>query len=303
MKQYQAGLVSVVIPTYGARGNLRGVIDSVRSQDYTSVEIIVVDDNNPETEERRLTEILMAGYSSDDRVIYIKHEKNKNGAAARNTGINASNGEYIAFLDDDDMFLPNKLSRQVHFLREHPEYDAAYCYAAGDNKSCVLLQGDLRRQLLLLQTRMRTSSLIFSRQSIFELGGFDVTYRRHQDYELLMRFFNHGYLIGCVAEPLIQIGENAGENALGADKLCVLKQTFLEQFWSQIEQLDDSESNYKNRVISKHYATVVIAYLKESQFSNACKIFWNYCRKAPCEFFHVIFSSVNQHIKRLVIKR
>ena len=67
-------------------------------------------------------------FSEHPQIKYIKHEKNKNGSAARNTGVRNSFGEYIAFLDDDDIFLPNKISMQVNYLNKHEEFGAVYCW-------------------------------------------------------------------------------------------------------------------------------------------------------------------------------
>ena len=109
--------VSIVIPTYKNRGGLTNSVDSALAQDYEGlIEVIVVDDNDPNSEFRKSTTELMARYSDNSKVKYICHEVNKNGAAARNTGIKASTGDYIAFLDDDDLFLEGKLTKQVAYL-------------------------------------------------------------------------------------------------------------------------------------------------------------------------------------------
>lgn len=303
MEQVQSSLVSVIIPTYGARGNLKKAIDSVIAQDYSSLEIIVVDDNDPETDARRQTELLMDAFSSVENVLYIKHSSNRNGAAARNTGLFASHGQFIAFLDDDDLFLAGKLSKQVSFLERQPAYAGVYCYADNDLPPRRVLQGDLRKKLLLLETRMYTPSLMFRRESLMSIRGFDESFRRHQDYELLMRFFGTGFLVGCVPESLIHLGGNAGENVLNADKLCLLKQKFLTQFDSYISELSKTEFNYKNRVIAKHYSTVVLAYLKERNIRGAMNIFFIYCTKAPIEFFKVSFYSLFYHLKHIFVKK
>ena len=102
-------LVSVVIPTYG-RSNLLGrAIDSVLNQTYGNIEIIVVDDNGIGNSHQRQTEELLQKYIERNEIIYIKHQKNSGGSVARNTGIRSSKGEYVALLDDDDEWFPDKL--------------------------------------------------------------------------------------------------------------------------------------------------------------------------------------------------
>ena len=100
-------LVTIVIPTYKRPDQLKRVIDSCLSQTYSNVEIIVVDDNYPETEYRKATEKVMHLYNNKN-IKYIKHDKNRNGSAARNTGLANATGKYITFVDDDDILYQEK---------------------------------------------------------------------------------------------------------------------------------------------------------------------------------------------------
>ena len=94
-------LVSVVIPTYGGAEFLKRCVDSVLSQTYPNIEIIVVDDNGLDTPNQLLTAKVMAEYNNNASVKYVCHKVNINGSAARNTGFKNSKGEYIALLDDN----------------------------------------------------------------------------------------------------------------------------------------------------------------------------------------------------------
>src|SRR5699024_2755734 len=121
-------LVSVIIPTYGLPDTLEDSVKSVLMQDYSQIEVFVVDDNDPNSEERNKTEILMDNLlKQDTRLQYLKHEKNKNGSAARNTGFRQSTGKFVCFLDNDDVFLQGKIKAQIQFLQENNEFDAVYC--------------------------------------------------------------------------------------------------------------------------------------------------------------------------------
>src|ERR1051325_7839947 len=102
-------LVSVIVPTYNRANLLRETIESVLAQTYPNIELIVVDDGS--TDE---TPELLKQY--DDRLAYIR-KQNAGGTAARNTGILAAHGEYLNFLDHDDLFLPTKIERQVKILQ------------------------------------------------------------------------------------------------------------------------------------------------------------------------------------------
>lgn len=102
-------------------------IKSVLGQTYINVQVVVVDDNDPNTDWRINTEKVMESFACDSRVKYVKHNHNMNGSVARNTGIKEADGEIVTFLDDDDEYYPEKIEKQVKFLLENPSYKAVYC--------------------------------------------------------------------------------------------------------------------------------------------------------------------------------
>lgn len=290
--------VSVIIPTYKNRGGLINSIESVLSQDYDNIEIIVVDDNDPCTAERKITEELIKQYTSNPRFKYIRHEKNRNGAAARNTGIRNSKGEYIAFLDDDDLFLDNKISKQVAYLESHPEHDAVYCLAQKKNKvaSSAIIEGNGTKEILLLKSNFYTPTLMFRREALIQINGFDENFIRHQDYELLLRFFSKKHTIGCVPDVLVEIGTNAGENMLSGEKLQQLKQYFFNQFNEYIVYENQNTPGFSNKVYATHYATVFLNHIKYINIKLAIVTFKNYFFKSPTTFLSIIFKSFMIHI-------
>lgn len=292
-------LVSIVIPTYKNRGRLNSSVQSALGQSYDHIEVIVVDDNKPESEERANTASLMKEFAVDKRVKYIQHPKNLNGATARNTGIKASMGAYIAFLDDDDTFLPEKIKRQVDYLQSHPENHAVYCYAGRNGKRYgkSSYEGDATKEMLMLNTCMYTPTLMFRRDSLIKIKGFDETFRRHQDYDLMLRFFHAGYKIGCLPEILSEIGTNEGENALAGVKLEETKAYFFEKFGSYINEIEIDNPGFRNQVYAKHYAGVFLTHLKTRHFKMAIKTFNKYFFKAPSIFCGVVANSVKQHLK------
>ena len=292
--------VSVIIPTYKNRGALRASIESVLSQDYPNlVEVIVVDDNDPQSEYRKQTANIMSEYASNSRVKYICHEVNKNGAAARNTGIIASKGDYIAFLDDDDLFLEHKIKEQVAYLDANLDKAAVYCHAKRNGKivSSDIIEGNGSRDILLLQSNFFTPSLMFRRESLMAIHGFDESFRRHQDYELLLRFFAAGYKIGCVPKVLIEIGLNQGENIPTGDKVNKLKEYFFEKFHGFIEREDSITPGFANKVYAKHYASVFLNHIKHLHILMALKIFIKYFIKSPKVFTRVVSHSLFIHFK------
>ena len=249
-------LVSIIIPTYKSGETLRQAIQSVLDQDYRPLELLVVDDNQPGTAERAATEAIMASFAGHPLVTYLQHERNRNGSAARNTGFRQSRGDYLCFLDDDDLFLPGKLTWQVAWLAAHPEHDAVYTWrrqyggVIGSDKS-----GDLSADLLTLSFTPYTSSIMLTRRSCSVLNGFDESYRRHQDYEFLLRFFEQ-FTIGVIPEPLVAIRTNQVDNRLHGKAFRRLKDQFLRQFDSQIRRIEKSRPGFRKQVHAAHYAAV-----------------------------------------------
>lgn len=118
--QNRKPLVSVITPAYNAGPYLRDAVESVLAQTYSDFEHIIVDDGSIDNTAE------VAKSFNDPRVKY-RHQKNSGQSAARNAGIAAAKGKYIAFLDADDLFLPDKLSEQVGYLEAHPDCDFCYC--------------------------------------------------------------------------------------------------------------------------------------------------------------------------------
>lgn len=188
-------LVSVIIPTYRRYDVLPRAIESVLRQSYDNVEILVVDDNDPASAYRTETERVMRHYTVRENVKYIKHEKNKNGSAARNTGFRSSKGEYIMFLDDDDEFLENKILSQVKCL-ESRDKTWGFCYTGtirkrGDkivSRTKERQEGNLLKDALARDTWVFGGSNFMVRRNVYEeVGGFDESFKRNQDEEFLVK--------------------------------------------------------------------------------------------------------------------
>ncbi len=289
--------VSIIIPTYKNNGSLIFAIESVRNQEYENSEIIVVDDNEPNTLHRRKTEKMMERYALMHNVCYIKHEKNLNGSAARNTGFRSATGKYICLLDDDDIFLPMKIHLQVEFLEKNECFQAVYCWRYQHG---ILVtsdrEGDLTEDLLSLTFTPFTSSLMLRYESYKNINGFNESYKRHQDYEFMLRFFEK-YRIGVVGKPLIEIKGNEVNNSLIGKELENLKKQFLLEFDNQIVLIDKKKRGFKNRVYAKHFSTVFWSYCRQGQYLEAFGILFQYSRECGFIFLKYIFDYFIEYLK------
>ena len=191
----QSPTVSVIIPAYNAAAFIGETLDSVYAQTFTDFETIVVNDGSPDTEE---LERALQRFPPSLR--YLKQE-NSGAAAARNTGIRAAQGEFVAFLDADDTWLPEFLEKQVGVLdREHADVVWADARLYGESplagRTFMEVQpshADVTPEnLLSVKVTVLTSTVVARRQPILDVGLFDVELRRGQDFELWLRLARHG---------------------------------------------------------------------------------------------------------------
>lgn len=281
--------VSVIIPTYGGSNSLRKAVKSVLEQSYNNYNVIVVDDNDPETAARKHTETIMSEFADNKKVIYLRHDRNKNGAAARNTGVSYSNSKYICLLDDDDFFMGERIYKQVNFLENNTQFQACYCWRNQNGRIiCGTKEGDLTESILDLSFTPTTSAIMLSKVSYDSINGFDETYKRHQDYEFLLRYFEK-YRMGVVPEVLLGFVGNEVDNQLYGEKLYKLKQQFFTQFSDDIQRIEKNNPGFRKRVYASHFASAVITLLRKGNIFLALKMYFNYGVKGGFIFWKLFF--------------
>lgn len=224
-------LVSVVITSYKRVESTVRAVKSVLVQDYDNIEVIVVDDNGLSTREQRATERSVCEVN-DRRVRYIAHDSNRGGNAARNTGVRNSKGEFIAFLDNDDVYCKSKIRLQVQFLDKNALYSAVSCgrvYLNDHNIRCSSYSGDVNSQGLFLlgwQDSGGTSSLCFRKDKLTETGLFDESLKRQQEVELLFRFLaNHRLFV--LHQHLVEVDTSDRSNIPSTKRYIENKKHFL----------------------------------------------------------------------------
>ncbi len=269
--------VSVVIPTYKRPHFLARAVDSVLAQTYANTEVVVVDDNSPDSPERAKTSEIMKQYRDNPRVIYVLNECPMGGGPARNRGIEAATGEYITFLDDDDIYLPEKVETQLVFTLENDlEMSFTDVYLHDNNGRLVEYRrhtyvNDCSNSELMHQHILHslgpTSTFMIKKTALLDAGGFaDVP--MGQDFMLMWRMIEFGTKIGYYpVSYIIQYlhdGEriSVGKNKIdGENRLYELKKT-------KSSILSPKERKY---VDFRHFAVLSVTSKRSGNFKDFLK--------------------------------
>lgn len=254
-------LVSIVITTYRGYEKLDRAIESVLAQTYPNIEIIIVDDNAKGTKERYLTEKVMERYQKDN-IIYLKHDVNRNGAAARNTGIKAANGRYITFLDDDDYITEDRVEKAILQLKKNSAsvFLCSVCVVRKNigkkivhipKKICV-------KDILLNDSIIGTGSNLFVKMDVVnEVYGFDESFKRYQDREFLLRICKAGKI--CTSDKIQVIkSENTQNNIPDFYLMKDIEDKFIAKFSTEFGLLNNQERwQYKSNTMHMLFKLVL----------------------------------------------
>lgn len=196
-------IVSVIIPAYGQAAFLGDAIRSVLEQTYPYFEVIVVNDTSPDES------AAVVRTFDDPRIILLEHDTNRGLAAARNTGIKAAKGEFIALLDADDLFLQGKLTYHVDYLTNHPEVGATYNARYELHHSSSLIRSLYRPPThvglddFLLGFPFAPSDLVVRSEWFQKVGGFDERLIYYgEDQDMYCRLALGGCAFGFVGHAL-----------------------------------------------------------------------------------------------------
>lgn len=209
MEKTKSALVSIVIPTYSRNDTLVRAIESALNQTYSNIEIIVVDDNPSDSEWRNKTEKLMDRFADESRIHYHKNKKNLGGAGARNEGIAIARGEYIAFLDDDDEYLPENVQQKMNAFNSANNDKLALVYGFSEyiNHGQAVYWKKVNHNGCCLYEAMRenciaaTSQWVARKSALEEVGLFSVVPSK-QDSQLILKLLVAGFEVLCVPEVL-----------------------------------------------------------------------------------------------------
>jgi len=295
--------VSVIIPTYRRSEFLTRAINSVLQQTYKNVEIIIVDDNGVGTADQIETEESLKNvFGGEEHIKYIKNEKNVGASQSRNNGVANSCGEYICFLDDDDVYLPDKIEGQLKFMQDNglelsfsdikmfddndKQVDAriySRYVKSTDNES--LLKAHLMHHLT------PTDVYMFSREGYNKTSGFKVGAVIGEEYILMLESIEIGLKIGYYNKiTAIQYIHNQARISQSVDKM-----KGDEEMMAIKEQYFDRLTSREIRYIKFRRNAVLVFYYKRN--SNYPKAFISLIKAfftSPVDFIVEMFDMLGK---------
>ncbi|MFW5502358.1 MAG: glycosyltransferase family 2 protein [Segatella copri] len=222
-RQYVEGRVSVITPVYNVERYIDKTLESVFAQTYKDIEIVLVDDCSKDNS----AQIIAKYKESHPEIVYFLQPKNMGAGAARNKALELATGQYVAFLDSDDLWLPEKTEKQIKLMREKK---SPFSYAAIDmmdeEGNTIKGKRELREtcdySYLLHNTIIATSSVIVDRSV---LGDFRMPLRRGgQDYATWLSLLRGGAVACGINETLVRY--RVGSNSLSSNKFKSIKQVW-----------------------------------------------------------------------------
>jgi tetratricopeptide (TPR) repeat protein len=248
--------VSVIIPSYNQAHFVASTVESVLAQTYPGVEIIVVDDGSTDD-----THTVLAAYR--DRIRTIRQE-NRGLAGARNTGFHASRGDYLLFLDSDDVIHPDKLASHVSFLEAERSFGLSYSAWQHVNEDGTQVLGEVRpnKQGQLLKELLRreffffASTAVIRRECLERVGLFDESLEWSEDADMWLRLARAGYAFGYLDQPFLQYRIHGGSmTAHVTPRQVQAWQACLEKFFADPDLPDDIRALEPEVYCILHYET------------------------------------------------
>lgn len=277
-------LVSIIIPTYNRTDTLIRAIKSALQQTYVNIEIIVVDDN---AEKLAVRNWVNKKLKNNENVKLIKNKSNLGGALSRNVGIKNAKGDFISFLDDDDIFSKNKIELQYNLYKNRLKKDSKlgliYCFVHGINSENMLiakyeqkLSGNPIVEQMLNNIAV-TSSWFLPKKIIEDIGYFEDTPSK-QDSIVLLKILAKGYNISCVEEPLVYYLEDNTDNKISGYNYSNIVGVKNYRSWCRKKyyllsekEVNEIECNFSKQLLNLY---IINNYKKESfkEVQNICEL-------------------------------
>ena len=275
-------LISVIVPVYNGEKTIRETIESVFNQSFSDFEIIVINDGSQDSTLDVLASI------QDPRLKVFSYP-NSGVSASRNRGFSHTVGEFIAFLDADDLWTPNKLEAQLAALQDNPNAAVAYSWTDFIDETSQFLRpgphftisGDVYAELLRGNFLANGSNPLIRRQALIEVGSFDESLPPSEDWDIYLRLAAHYHFIAVpFSQILYRVSTNSQSSNVFKQEAASLK--FIERAYAQAPE---SLQHLKKECFGFLYQYLIYKALEGSPGRHkglkAANLLWHYIKNAP----------------------
>ena len=275
--------ISVIIPVFNGEKTIKETIDSILNQTFKDIEIIIINDGSTDATLATIKEI------SDSRIKVFSYS-NAGLSASRNRGISQAKGEYISFIDADDLWTPDKLELQWQALQKNPQATVAYSWTDYIDQSSKFLKpgrrikvnGDAFSKLLVTNFLENGSNPLISKEALEKVGGFDESLTAAEDKDMWLRLAAN-YEFVCVEKPQIlyrtsTTSMSTNLNRQEAESLKVIERAFSNPKAEKLQHLKKQSLSHLYQYLT---FKAIEASPKQRHTFTAINFLWNWIKNNP----------------------
>jgi len=303
-------LVSIILPTFNRKKFVVEAIKSVLSQTHNNFELIIIDDGSTDS-----TKDVVLNQFFDNRIRFFSQE-NKGVSNARNFGLSVSSGEYITFLDSDDLYIPAKIEKQLYVFNHLNFYGLCHSwYEKFDHnlgslgiRKVNFFQGHIYPELLFYwKHAMAMPSVMIPRKIYEEIGGFEVSLTHYEDYDWWRRI-SMKYPLHLICEPLVRIRKHSSNLSSEKNVIIPAAQKFLEIAFSQDKSITPNQRKRALGLMYGHAGRIYLGTHSDGEMPELRRNSYKALKYYPFQIFPIFviflsFFNINTRTKLKEIRR
>jgi len=303
--------VSVIIPTYNRAKEIIKCLDSIVSQTYANIEIIVVDDGSKDATEQVIEAYIVNRSLPQGKLVYYK-QINQGAPVARNYGLKIATGDFVVFFDSDDIMYPDRISLQAEAMVKEGSDSCAGGFTDSFSKKEFIPKLDTGKgvigSLIYWEIMGSTQSWMYKRELLVKLGGYDVSYACYQDWDLTFRYLTQNPNISIVKKSLTLFDNDDRSDRITSNVQSQKRLPHIARYYLKVLKWLVSNSAKKNilkHAILLYYSQIIVGYYKAGLNNNAkqaIKSFNDVLKSAPYSLAIKCKTILYYHLLRRMLK-
>lgn len=298
-------LVSIIIPTYNRANKIFNCLDSIVSQSYSTIEIVVVDDGSTDNTQEKI-EAYIKEKSLNDKLLFYRQE-NQGAPTARNNGLEKSNGSLIVFFDSDDFMFQDRILKQVIALNKE-DSDCCACgfvYSVDGKEHIPKLNKNKGFMGSFINWELVGSTIcwMYKREILYKTGGYDVSYACYQDWDITFRYLTHCRKISIVKEVLNFVDNGDNVDRITSQLQSEKRTPHIQRFYlTVLKWLTEEGKNTKllDNVVFTYVQQITLAYYRQGKMDKAKNSYKMFVQALELSSFHVALFCKLMFVKHLL---